>query len=102
MRNSILALTLLTAIVACKNNTTTPATSSTATSGNTAVATSAPTPTPEQLGEIGASIKKHPADGSKILSDHGMTQDQFERAIRQVSSDPEASKRYAAAYKRNV
>ncbi|HEV7427832.1 MAG TPA: hypothetical protein VGQ46_15860 [Thermoanaerobaculia bacterium] len=101
MRNSILALTLLMAIVACKNNATTPATSST-TSGNTAVATSAPTLTPEQLGEIGASIKKHPSDGTKILSDHGLTQDQFERAIRQVSSDPEASKRYAAAYKRNV
>jgi hypothetical protein len=100
MRNSILALTLLMAIVACKNNTTTPATSSA--SGNTAVTTSAPTLTPEQLGEIGASIKKHPSDGPKILSDHGMTQDQFERAIRQVSSDPEASKRYAAAYKRNV
>jgi hypothetical protein len=101
MRNSILALTLLMATVACKNNTTTPATSST-TSSDTAVTSSTPTLTPEQLGEIGASIKKHPSDGAKILSDHGMTQDQFERAIRQVSSDPEASKRYAAAYKRNV
>jgi hypothetical protein len=101
MRNSILALALLMAIVACKNNTTTPATSST-TSGNTAVTTSAPTLTPEQLGELGASIHKHPSEGMKILSDRGMTQEQFERAIRQVSSDPEASKRYAAAYKRNV
>src|SRR3954453_6437946 len=100
MRNSILALTLLMAIAACKNNTTTPATSST--SGNTAVATSAPTLTPEQLGELGASIHKHPSDGTKILSDRGLTKEQFERAIRQVSSDPAASKRYAAAYKRNV
>jgi hypothetical protein len=97
----MLALTLLMAIVACKNNTTTPATSST-TSGNTAVATSTPSLTPEQLGELGASIHKHPSEGMKILSDRGLTQDQFERAIRQVSSDPEASKRYAAAYKRNV
>jgi ABC-type enterochelin transport system substrate-binding protein len=99
MRNSLLALTLSMAIVACKNNTTTPATSS---STNTAVTASGPSLTPEQLGEIGASIKKHPSDGTKILSDHGMTQEQFERAIRQVSSDPAASKRYAAAYKRNV
>ena len=100
MRNAILALTLLTAIVACKNNTTTPATSSA--SGSTAVTASAPPLTPEQLGELGASIHKHPSDGLKLLADRGLTQQQFERAIRHVSSDPEASKRYAAAYKRNV
>ena len=100
MRNAILALTLLTAIVACKNNTTTPATSSA--SGSTAVTASAPPLTPEQLGELGASIHKHPSEGTKILADRGLTQEQFERAIRQVSSDPAASKRYAAAYKRNV
>lgn len=100
MRNSILALSMLTAIIAtgCKNNATTPAT----TSGNAAVTANATSLTPEQLGELGASIHKHPSEGTKILSDRGMTQDQFERAIRQVSSDPEASKRYAAAYKRNV
>ena len=100
MRNRLLALTMLLAIAACKNNTATPAAAST--SGNTAVATSAPSLTPEQLGELGASIHKHPTEGAKILSDRGLTQEQFERAIRQVSSDPEASKRYAAAYKRNV
>jgi len=99
MRNSIIALTLLMAIVACKNNTTAPATTSSK-SGNAVV--TAPSLTPEQLGELGASIHKHPSDGTKILADRGLTQEQFERAIRQVSSDPEASKRYAAAYKRNV
>jgi hypothetical protein len=90
---------MLMAIAAgCKNNVTTPAT----TSGNAAVTANTTSLTPEQLGELGASIHKHPSEGTKILSDHGMTQEQFERAIRQVSSDPEASKRYAAAYKRNV
>ena len=99
MRNSIIALTLLMAIVAgCKNNTTTPA----KTSANAPVTASAPSMTPEQLGELGASIHKHPSEGMKLLADRGLTQQQFERAIRQVSSDPEASKRYAAAYKRNV
>ncbi|MBV8545878.1 MAG: hypothetical protein JO093_03340 [Acidobacteria bacterium] len=102
MRKTLLALTMLVAIAACKNNTTTPATLSTPASGNAAVASSAPSLTPEQLGELGASIHKHPTEGTKILSDRGLTQEQFERAIRQVSSDPEASKRYAAAYKRNV
>jgi hypothetical protein len=101
MKNALLALSMLMAIAiaGCKNNTTTPATSSTTTAP---AAASAPSLTPEQLGELGASIHKHPSEGTKILSDRGLTQEQFERAIRQVSSDPEASKRYAAAYKRNV
>jgi len=103
MKNTLLALSMLMAIAACKNNTTTPATSSsTPPKGNAAVTASGPSLTPEQLGELGASIHKHPSEGTKILSDRGLTQEQFERAIRQVSSDPEASKRYAAAYKRNV
>lgn len=103
MKNSLLALSMLMAIAAvgCRNNTTTPATPSAA-SGNAAVTASGSTLTPEQLGELGASIHKHPSEGTKILSDRGLTQEQFERAIRQVSSDPEASKRYTAAYKRNV
>jgi hypothetical protein len=103
MRNALLALSMLLAITiaGCKNNTTTPATSSATTSAAPATA-STPSLTPEQLGELGASIHKHPSEGTKILSDRGLTQEQFERAIRQVSSDPEASKRYAAAYKRNV
>ena len=58
--------------------------------------------TPEQLGEIGAQIKRHPKEAKTILSDHGMTEQSFERAIRQVSSDPAASKRYTAAYKRAI
>jgi hypothetical protein len=105
MRTSLLALAMVTAMLAagCRNNTSTPSTSSaTPASGNAAVTASATTLTPEQLGELGASIHKHPSDGTKILSDHGMTGEQFERAIRQVSSDPAASKRYAAAYKRNT
>jgi hypothetical protein len=103
MRTSLLALTMGAAMLAgCRNNnSSTPSTSSS--SGNAAVtAPSTPSLTPEQLGELGASIHKHPSDGAKILSDRGLTEAQFERAIRQVSSDPAASKRYAAAYKRNT
>jgi hypothetical protein len=60
----------------------------------------ATTLTPEQLGEIGAQIKKQPGDAKKILSDHGLTEESFEQEIRKVSADPQASKRYAEAYKR--
>jgi hypothetical protein len=56
--------------------------------------------TPEQLGEIGAKIKKQPSEAQKILSDNGLTEESFENAIRKVSEDPQASKRYAEAYKR--
>jgi len=87
-------------LAGCRNDNTTSSTTKPA--ANPTVTASATTLTPEQLGELGASIHKHPADGTKILSDHGMTEAQFERAIRQVSSDPAASKRYAAAYKRNT
>ena len=58
--------------------------------------------TPEQLGEIGAQIKKHPKDADKILSEHGLTQASFEKEIRQVASDPAASRRYRDAYKKAV
>ena len=58
--------------------------------------------TPEQLGEIGAKIKKHPSDVDKILADNGLTQASFEKEIRKVSSDPAASRRYRDAYKKNV
>ena|SRR5437763_3921112 len=58
--------------------------------------------TPEQLGEIGAQIKKHPSEANKILSDHGLTESSFEKEIRKVASDPAASRRYRDAYKKAV
>jgi hypothetical protein len=58
--------------------------------------------TPEQLGELGAKIKKNPGDANKILSDAGLTQQSFEQQVRKVAEDPAASKRYAAAYKSAV
>jgi hypothetical protein len=56
--------------------------------------------TPEQLGELGAEIKKNPNDSQRLLSEKGLTEESFEQAIRKVSEDPQASKRYADAYKR--
>lgn len=56
--------------------------------------------TPEELGELGASIEKEPANAGQILSSKGLTEESFEEAIRKVAEDPAASKRYAEAYKR--
>ena len=69
----------------------------TASSNEPAVAQSSMSP--EQLGELGAQIKKNPNDAQRLLSEKGLTEESFEAAIRKVSEDPAASRRYAAAYK---
>lgn len=54
--------------------------------------------TPEQLGELGAKIEKDPASAQQLLSEQGLNEATFEQAIRKVSSDPAASRRYRDAY----
>jgi len=54
----------------------------------------------EQLGELGAEIKKHPDNAKQLLSDKGLTEESFAQAVRKVAEDPAASQRYAAAYKK--
>lgn len=55
--------------------------------------------TPEELGRLGAAIKKQPDNAQQLLTEAGLTTTTFENAIREVSSDPEKSRRYAAAFK---
>lgn len=55
---------------------------------------------PEQLGELGAQIQKTPDRASALLTQHGLTQQSFEAQIRKVTESPDASKRYAAAYRK--
>lgn len=91
------AVTLLL-LAGCKNQPAASSTNSSSSSNATSVAqTSA---SPEDLGAMGAKIHAHPSDAKKILSDNGMTEASFEKAIRTVSSDPALSRRYAAAYKK--
>lgn len=103
MRTTFITLAISAALLAggcSKANQTATTTSSTqATAGSSVAATTAPSMTPEQLGQLGALINKQPANADKLLADQGLTQESFEAAIRKVSSDPAASKRYAAAYK---
>ena len=56
--------------------------------------------TPEQLGELGAQIQKNPDRAQELLTHHGLTAESFEKAIREVTENPDASRRYAAAYRR--
>lgn len=55
---------------------------------------------PEELGELGAKIKKHPKDAQKLLSEKGLTEQSFEQQVRKVAESPDDSKRYAEAYKK--
>lgn len=55
---------------------------------------------PEQLGELGAQIRKEPARADEILARRGLDQQSFEKQIRDVTENPEASKRYAEAYRK--
>lgn len=94
------AMVTLVLAVGCKNN----SSSTSAASGNTdttsaAAQASAASLSPEQLGTIGAQIKKTPNDADKILADHGLNTQSFASAVRKVSENPADAKRYAAAYK---
>jgi len=68
-------------------------------SGNNTVA-STTNLSPEDLGKLGAEIKKHPKDAQKLLADKGLNEQQFEQAVRKVAENPSDSKRYAEAYKK--
>ncbi|SRR5258708_4832800 len=93
---------LLLIAAGCKGN------GGSATSGSTSVdanqqtsASIAPATTPEQLGALGAQIKKQPNDAHRLLVEHGLNEQSFAAAIRKVSEDPAAAKRYAAAYRQS-
>lgn len=88
------AMVALTLTLGCQNRQQAATTSTTA-----QPVVQASTMTPEQLGQIGAAIKQSPNDASRILADHGLTEEAFEQAVRKVAEDPAASKRYANAYK---
>jgi hypothetical protein len=93
---------MLVLAAGCKNNNP-PSTAASSGSYNatTSAQSSAPAASlsPEQLGTLGAQIKKQPNDADKILADHGLNEQQFAAAVRKVSENPADAKRYAAAYK---
>jgi hypothetical protein len=101
MKRSLLGIALCASLIGCGGNKTDQTASTTTTSPAVASPSTAAASalTPEQLGQLGALINKQPGNADKLLADQGLTQASFEAAIRKVSSDPAASKRYAAAYK---
>ena len=106
MRKLLIPLAIVTLVVAasCKNNASSTTasqtdTSATAQSSSRSSGSSSSSLTPEQLGSLGAQIKKQPNDADKLLSDHGLNEQSFAAAVRKVSESPADAKRYTAAYK---
>lgn len=99
MRNTSLAIisVALLLLPACKNQSTSGSSASPAASRSIAAQSNL---TPEELGDLGAKIKKNPKDAEQLLSQHGLTEQSFEQAVRKVAESPADSKRYAAAYKK--
>jgi hypothetical protein len=95
----IIAAAALVWMIGCKNQSNNSA--SNATPDNNSVSAAQQTNlSPEELGELGAKIKKNPKDAEKLLSAKGLTEPQFEQAVRKVAESPDQSKRYAEAYKK--
>jgi ABC-type enterochelin transport system substrate-binding protein len=74
--------------------------SASARTGEPAAVTQQSDLTPEQLGELGAQIQKNPNEAQRLLTERGLDEQKFEQAVRKVSEDPAASRRYADAYKK--
>ena len=102
MKKITIAIAAMSLVLALGCNQKSSTTTDNATPASSQQTASAQNLTPEQLGEIGAQIKKHPSDAEKILTEHGLTMASFEKAIRDVSSDPDASRRYRDAYNKAV
>lgn len=97
MLTMILAISAMLFAGACADERTTEV----ATTGQNQPAAAAPQNlTPEELGELGARIEKNPGDAQRLLSERGLNEESFEQAVRKVSEDPAAAKRYSDAYKR--
>jgi hypothetical protein len=95
----IIAAVALVWMFGCKNQSNNAASNSTTSDKSASVAQQS-TLSPEELGELGAKIKKNPGEAEKLLSEKGLTQQQFEQAVRKVAESPDQSKRYAEAYKK--
>ena len=96
MRSIIAVLTLTALLLAgCKEQQ-----QETAAAQAAPVAAPKSTLTPEQLGTLGAEIRKTPERGDELLAKHGLTRATFEQAIRDVTENADASRRYAEAFRK--
>ena len=84
MRRLIATTALALSLAACQNDGPV-AESSPAPAGQMAAAQQQGSLTPEQLGELGARIRKSPNDAERLLAQHNLTAESFEAQIRAVT-----------------
>jgi hypothetical protein len=53
---------------------------------------------PDELGRIGARLHAAPDDAETILEEEGVTWEDFQAAVREVSADVDAARRYSEAF----
>jgi hypothetical protein len=102
MRTILVSLAAaMTLLAGCQNQPAAPATggASTTPTASTSAPSSSASLSPEQLGTLGAQIKRQPNNADALLAQQGLTAQSFAAAIRKVSENPDDSKRYAAAYR---
>ena len=90
-----LAIVLVALAVSCQNK----ATSSSASDNKATSIAQSSSLSPEQLGTLGAQIKKQPNDADRLLAEHGLNEQSFAAAVRKVSENPADARRYTTAYK---
>ena len=99
MRHATLAILMTLSLAVCQQK-------ETATNGDAAptavAAATAPALTPEQLGELGGLITNKPDRANELLAQHNMTRESFEKAVREVTENVDASRRYTAAYRKTA
>jgi len=83
----------------CKSDASKTASNSNASTTAQSTLSSTTSLSPEQLGALGAQIRKQPNDADKLLAEKGLTEESFAAAIRKVSENPADAKRYSAAYR---
>lgn len=54
--------------------------------------------TAEELGEVGAKVWLKPEEADEILDGYGLTMEEFEQALNDVSSDSEKSRQYSRSF----
>lgn len=57
---------------------------------------------PEELGVVAARIHAEPDRASEILAEHGLTREEFDDRVWEISEDPEAARRYTEAMEREL
>lgn len=92
----IASLALVLSLTACQKNESTSSNAQRAASQEQQATTA--TLTPEQLGELGARIRKSPENAQQLLAQQNLTAESFEAQIRAVTENAEASKRYSASF----